>query len=69
MIGWESGGGLGNKVFLKALYLPSKVSLPLIEGIKPCDDGLVYDIALKIDFGSVFSRKEFQWSLLAFLIA
>ena len=55
----ESGGGLGNNVFLKALYLPSKVLLPLIKGIKPYDDGLVYNIALKIDFKSVFSRKEF----------
>jgi hypothetical protein len=60
VIGRESGGSLGNSVCLKALYLPSKVSFPSIEGIKPYDDGLVYNIALKIDLGSVFSKNEFQ---------
>jgi hypothetical protein len=57
--GLESGGGLGNKVFLKALYFPLKASFPSIVGIRPYDDGLVYDIALKIDLGSVFSRNKF----------
>jgi hypothetical protein len=40
-MGLESGGSLGNRVFLKALYFPSKASLPSIVGIKPYDDSLV----------------------------
>jgi hypothetical protein len=60
MVGWiESGGGLGNSVFRRAIHLPLKVSFPFIEGIRPYVKSLVYAITLKIDLGSVFSRNLF----------
>jgi hypothetical protein len=60
IVSWiESGGGLGNSVFRRVVHLPLKVSFLSMEGIRPYVKSLVYNIALKIDLGSVFSRNLF----------
>ena len=62
-------GGLGKSLSRSFAHFPSKEVSPSIVGTIPCCLGLVYNIALKIDCESVFSRNKFQWFRFASLIA